>query len=358
MKTSFLTTVVSSRIRLARNVSSLPFPSLLLGRVEESRRLAEEIYDSLAPLKENLTLYPLQEIDLATRELFQENYLISPTLLSHGAISSLITNPEGSIAVMINEEDHIREQYMGRGFCVKKLFERAMDIDENYIGKHVSYALNPRFGFLTACPTNLGTGLRASVMMFLPALSRKESLFSSVRRELQKEGFIIRGVNGEGSKGEGYLYQISNEITLGVREKDLVEELIDFVSRISEQEMAERLIWKEENVYALKDSCGRAYGILSNAEVLPYAEFVSLAAELKLGVTLGFYEIEDFTLLNDLIVAMRPHNLEMWTRDREDNSLFSDEEDFDFSADTVEDKNIYRAQCVRQFVERYVSKER
>ncbi len=354
----FSTTVVSSRIRLARNVAGLPFPNRFFDRAR-AKKLADEVFFALSPLRENLVRYYMEDLDLSQREQYKENYIISETLVRHGETAAVITNPEGSISVMINEEDHIREQYMQRGFCIGRLFEKAMDIDANYIGKRIDYACSDRFGFLTACPTNLGTGLRASVMMFLPAVCKREKI-EEIRKTEMFRGFTVRGASGEGSRGDGYLFQVSNEITMGVKEKDLVERLEEIVMYLTEREAKERLCLKEsgDNIYKAKDSCGRAYGILSNAEILSYEEFTKLFSELKLGVLLGFYEIEDFELLNDFIVAMRPHNLAMWEREGEEDFLDGEEKQYDFSCDTVSDKDVYRAQCVRQFMERYLSKER
>ncbi len=337
------TTVVSSRIRLARNVEGLQFPHKMKDKIK-ARSLANLVYDSLRPLKEKLTLYYMDEVDKETAEQFKENYLISNTLLKNSEYSALITNPDGSISVMINEEDNIREQYMSRGFAVDKLFERAMDIDDNYIGKRIAYAKSPRFGFLTACLTNLGTGMRASVMLFLPGLVRSGQL-KQVARRIIPEGFAIRGAYGEGSQGDGYLYQISNEVTLGVKENDLISRLEDVVRFMCENEASQRHVIKESDIYALRDSCGRAYGILTNAEILPYDEFLKLVSELKLGVALGMYGMKKADLIDDLIVAMRPHNLVIWNNEEDEEEV-------------VPDKDRYRAQCVKKTISSYIYKEK
>lgn len=352
-------TVVSSRIRLARNVKGKKFPNRF-DDPAEAKSLANLVYDSLTFLKEeDLNLYYLDSIDYSLIERFKENYIISDTLLDHADIASVITDPQGEISIMINEEDNIREQYMGRGFVIRKLFERAMDIDRNYIGKKIAYSRDERFGFLTACPTNLGSGLRASVMLFLPGIVKTGAYREIIERRLP-QGFTIRGINGEGSVGEGYLYQISNEVTLGIKEEDVISRLEDFVQYISEFEAQKRYELKDKNVLAFRDCCGRAYGILSNAEILRYDEFLKLISEIKLGVILGFYTVrgsetadEGLELIEDLTVAMRESNLSAW----ESGDDFDEgEDDEEPERDEAHVKDVYRAECVRRFMEKYVCK--
>lgn len=325
-------TVVSTRIRLARNVHGYPFPNMI-----KSRAMAREIVNivnvSLKPLKERFSLYYIDSLSPEEAEKLKENYLVSNALLKNGEYSALIANPDGNISIMINEEDHIREQCFERGLCLEKAYELLLGIDA-CIGESVVFAKNPRFGYLTSCLTNVGTGMRASVMMFLPALTRRNKIGEVIKR-ISPQGFILRGGYGEGSGSEGYLYQLSNEFTLGVRESDTLMKVKDTTALICKIEATERMNLKDEDLINLKDSCGRAYGILLNAEILSYPEFLKLISEVKLGVTVGLYAVFEMEKINELIVAMRPSNIVV-----QEN----------------ESKDVFRAACVRRFLKSTVMK--
>ncbi len=326
-------TVVSTRIRLARNVRGYPFPNMLKDKAR-ARELANIIYTCLKPLNEGFELYYMDNISDVFAKSLKENYLVSKALLDNREYSYCIKNPDGNLSVMINEEDHIRMQCISKGFCLEKVYELILGV-ESCIGEKVVFSKNGRFGFLTACPTNLGTGMRASVMLFLPAIT-KNGCVEETANSIIPLGLTLRGVYGEGSGAEGYLYQLSNEVTMGMCESDLIMKVKDATTLITKLEAKERLEIRDNDVVSLKDSCGRAYGILSNAEILSYEEFLRLVSEVKLGAALELYSM-DFDRINELIVAMRPSNV---------------------SVQNVSDveRDIFRARCVRQAMQEFVVK--
>lgn len=298
--------VISTRIRLARNLADYPFPQKLL----ENRAAAREISELLElPLRhiDDFQRFYLDETDDEQLALLKENYLISQSLIDHREISAVYINQPETVSVMVNEEDHLREQYYTKGFQLYKAYEYLSGIDD-VIGDCVKLAYDDRLGFLTACPTNLGTGLRASVMLFLPAMTRRGMLRELMER-MRRLGMTVRGVYGEGSTAEGYMYQISNEITLGPSEREILESVYDAVYKIAETEVRARKEMYEADRVGVRDACGRAYGVLTNCARLDNPEFLKLMADFKMGVSLGLYEVRKMSELDDLIIGMRDSNI-------------------------------------------------
>ena len=209
---------------------------------------------------------------------------------------------------MINEEDHLREQCIVKGFDLPLAYDTMNGID-NRIGKSMKFAFDEQFGFLTACPTNLGTGLRASVMLFLPAFT-VNGIMPRVIRSISRLGLTVRGVYGEGSDAEGYMYQISNEVTLGVTEEEILTQVKEAVLKICELEEAERRnLIQGSSALEIQDECLRAYGILTNCAKISTREFVSLTAKVKLGACLGYINIDDVSAIDDLVIKLTPSNI-------------------------------------------------
>jgi protein arginine kinase len=208
---------------------------------------------------------------------------------------------------MINEEDVIREQCFMRGLNLFSAYDKLSVIDEE-LEKNLDIAYSKKFGYLTACPTNLGTGLRASVMMFLPALTEGGKI-SALVREVEELGLTVRGVYGEGSRAEGFTYQISNEVTLGVSEEQILREVESTVQDICRAERDEMEKIFARNELKTMDRARKAYGILTNAVILSYGEFLSHVAQVKLGAIMGLIAISDIAALDDLIIKARPANI-------------------------------------------------
>lgn len=317
IRMSYESVAVSSRIRLARNFADYPFPWRLM-RDKHAKEQAQEMIRIISAELGGLDDFLLYEMDGISDEraaFFMERNLISRDLVKNRLISAALLLRDESISVMINEEDHIREQYFLRGFDLRRAYERISGIDDA-ISESIPFAYDRSFGYLTACPTNLGTGLRASVMLFLPAISRR-GLMKSIAPALTRLGLTVRGSLGEGSGAEGELFQISNEVTLGYSEEEILSVVERAVSTIVEFELTERERMRAEEGDALRDRAYRAYGILTNCYKIDEREFMTKMADLKFGVALGFFGTADeeddgdgvMQALDDLIVDMRPANL-------------------------------------------------
>lgn len=279
---------ISSRIRLARNVEGLKFYTKLDSDVE-----AKYITGSVMRTLEKFDVFnflSLKDLSLNECNALFEQHLISRELIANKDISGVAISEDEKIIVMINEEDHIREQCIEKGFNLYKPYRRLSEIDDEILASlPISYDEN--WGFITASPSNLGSGMRASVMLFLPALEltgKIEEIFTRA----SENGLTIRGIYGEGSKAVGYFYQISNQSSLGLSEDEIIDKVSEFIYAVcnEEAEMRQYLITEEEEKY--KDLAFRAYGILTNCYSLNENEMMELLAQIKLGQVLGFLEID------------------------------------------------------------------
>ena len=306
MDNGFNGTVVSTRVRLARNLEGYPFPNRL-----KSEKQAKEIIRLVSSGFSRLDEFRLYYMDKVTEEeadVLKDNHLISPNLINNKRFSAALINSEENLSIMINEEDHLREQCIVKGLDLKLAYDTMSEID-NGISRTMKFAYDEQLGYLTACPTNLGTGLRASVMLFLPALTMG-GVMPKVIRSISKLGLTVRGVYGEGSEAEGYMYQISNEVTLGVSEEEILSQVEEVVKKVCELEESERAKLKVgPSSLEVKDDCMRAYGIVTNCAVLSTGELVKLAAKVKLGALLGYIKIDDVSLIDELVIQMRPANI-------------------------------------------------
>ena len=299
-------TVVSTRVRLARNLEGYPFPFHLKGE-KQAKEIIRLISSGVSGMDE-FTLHYMDVIPDEQAVCLMENHLISPKLIKNKRYAAALINGEESVSIMINEEDHIREQCFVKGLDLRLAYETMSEID-NRISGSMKFAFDEQLGFLTACPTNLGTGLRASVMLFLPAMT-VNGLMQNVIRSISRLGLTVRGVYGEGSEAEGYMYQISNEVTLGVTEDEILTQVEGVVRKVCQLEEAERRnLMSGSSALDIRDECMRAYGILTNCAKLSTREFVKLTAKAKLGACLGYINIHDVTKMDDLVVKLRPSNI-------------------------------------------------
>ncbi len=293
-------TVVTTRVRFARNLKDMPFritdPAL-------AKEVVKNVYRALVKT-DTFNLYFASNLSNITLEAMKEQHLISNTLIENSDFSAALINESRDVSVMIHEEDVIREQCFMKGLCLTEAYKRLEKIDDE-LSKNLDFAFDSKLGYITSCPTNLGTGLRASVMMFLPALTESGKI-NALINEVSSLGLTIRGVYGEGSKAEGYNYQISNEVTLGVSEQEIlrsVEETVIMICKAERDEM-ERLYGRKQ--LKTMDRAKKSFGVLTNAVLLGYDEFLSHVAQVKLGAMLGFIDVNDITCIDDLIVAVRP----------------------------------------------------
>ncbi len=290
--------VISTRIRIARNLADYPFPVRLDNK--SKIEVNEKIRDALDG-KENLTYTELKTLTRSQIVSLAERHLISPEFASNSDARALLMSDNEDISIMLCEEDHIRIQVMKSGLALKEAYELADKIDTE-INQSLKYAFDEKLGYLTQCPANLGTGMRASVMLHLPALTAKGQI-GSLASTVSKLGLTIRGAYGEGMSAMGDLYQLSNQVSLGISEKSAIDNLKTITLQLAAQERAAR----EETSKSIEteDAVFRAYGILKSARILSTKEFMSLISKVRLGAVLGMIKT-DFKTINELMVSMQP----------------------------------------------------
>lgn len=322
--------VVSSRVRIARNLRALPFPLVASEEQAEEVRIrlveaAEQASSELGTLHA-IRLDELNEID---RQVLVEKHLVSPALANESQEAAVVLSDDESLSIMVNEEDHLRIQCLYSGFQVKRAWERATLVDD-VLEAYVDYAFDDRRGYLTSCPTNVGTGLRASVMVHLPALVMTHQI-GRVLNAVSQVGLTVRGIYGEGSEAQGNLFQISNQITLGQSEIEIVDNLEGIAAQIIEYERQARSRLVAESKIRLYDRVMRSYGILTHAAIIDGKEAAQRLSDLRLGVDLGWIEKLTTTLLNELTILTQPNFLQ---------------KTFGATMNTAE-KDMYRAQLIR-----------
>ena len=297
------TLVTSTRIRLARNLTAYPFPQKL------TPKLAAEVVYLVEQALSELDNFQKNDIATLSKEesiLLQEQHLISPALIRKKGIGAAFISPDKTISIMVNEEDHLREQYICEGFSPMVAYERLAAIDEN-LSRRINFAYDNKLGYLTACPSNVGTGMRASVMMFLPGMTINKT-YKEIFRAMKGRQLTVRGAFGEGSIFKDYLFQISNQQTLGKSDAEILEELQRETVNLSDFETRERqrLLEDEKIAVKYKDHCFRAYGELMNCLLLSEKDFESLILKIRFGAMLGFFKNTKIEDLNDFIMRMGP----------------------------------------------------
>ncbi len=301
--------IVSSRVRLARNLSGNLFPCHLgtalrveLWRKMEKTLLAvEELDDPVSVEMGALSGVP--------KHILFERHLISREHLKNGDGSGLVMRSDESMSVMVNEEDHLRLQCFGPGLSLDKIWRRIDKLDSS-IERKVNYAFSSTMGYLTCCPTNVGTGMRGSVILHLPALALLEEM-GAILVAIAKIGLMVRGLWGEGSDIAGHMFQISNQITLGKEEDEIIEHIAHTVGEIAEHERNARDRLMEEHIVVLQDYVGRARGVLDNAHLLTSAEALNLLSALRLGVDTGLISDYQRVHIDELLLLTQPAHLQM-----------------------------------------------
>jgi len=321
--------VISSRIRLARNLEDIRFTNQ--ANDDELKEVIDKVNNLLLNNnKFDLTLVELGDLSRNKKNMLVEKHLISPDLSERHINNAVALSTEETISLMINEEDHLRLQVLLPGLQLQEAWDLADKIDD-YLEQEINIAFDEKYGYLTACPTNVGTGLRSSIMVHLPALTmiNRVKKFISAISQL---GLAVRGLYGEGSEAVGNLYQISNQVTLGRSEDEIIENLIEVTHQIITQERNAREILLKEKEIFLKDQIYRAYGILKYAYKISVEEAMKLISNVRLGIDLGIIDDIESTILNQLMVIIRPATLQV---------LKGEEM-------TIEDRHIYRAQLIRE----------
>ena len=300
--------VVSTRIRLARNLASFPFSNRASAHQKaEIEHLLRDRLTTLefAPKLDYVNLGPLNPVD---RQFLVERQLISRELANNDGPRGVVLSPTETISIMLNEEDHLRLQVLRCGMSLDDAWQEIDRLDDA-LEQKVNYAFSEEFGYLTACPTNVGTGMRASVMMHLPALvSNKE--IEKVFRALQKINLAVRGLYGEGSRASGDFYQISNQVTLGKAEATILTDLRGVIPQIIQYERQARETLTRERRSLLQDRVHRAFGTLSSATMMTSEETMDLLSSVRLGVNLGLIDDLSIPQVNELFLHTQPAHLQ------------------------------------------------
>lgn len=299
--------VVSTRVRLARNLLNYPFPNAI--SKEAAKKAIEEvekaIMESNSTLAKDFDIYRISDTSEVDKTVLAEKHLISHELLNNSAASVMISKDE-SMSIMLMEEDHIRIQVILGGYRLDEAYETANRIDD-VIDENVQYAFDADFGYLTSCPTNTGTGLRASVMMHLPALTMTDNI-SRIISSASNFGIAVRGLYGEGSKAYGCLYQISNQLTLGLTEKEILDKVRNIVNQIAEHEREARKKLMENNKEYIEDKLWRSYGTLKYARAISSQEAKALISDVIMGKNMGIIKDVNGNLI-ELSIMTEPASI-------------------------------------------------
>jgi protein arginine kinase len=324
--------VISSRIRIARNLRNHPFP--MLATNQQSREVMDKMLDVARSGKLDgigqFDVFILSELNELEKKVLVEKHLISPNLANESRGGALILDNSESVSIMINEEDHLRIQCLYPGFQVKEGWEFAGRIDDIF-EQSVDYAFDERRGYLTSCPTNVGTGIRASLMMHLPALVLTQQI-NRILSAITQVGLAVRGLYGEGSEAVGNLFQISNQITLGQSEEEIIDNLHSVARQIIEHEKAARDRLMAESRIRIEDRVRRSFGILSHASIMESKEAAQRLSDIRLGIDLDLIQDVSPKVMNELMVMTQPGFLQQ---------LFEEKMN-------PEQRDIRRAELIRQ----------
>ncbi len=292
--------ILSSRIRLARNIANIPFPTGL--DTEKAMKVIEMVREGFLPVEKQIKFkdYMMQELLPVERQVLVERHLISPGLARNSAVGAAYINGDGTVSIMVNEEDHIRIQVILPGLQIKRSWEMASKIDD-VLEKKLEYAYSENWGYLTSCPTNVGTGMRASVMVHLPALNITGNI-SKIFQAVAHIGITIRGLYGEGTESIGNIFQISNQITLGRAEEEIIDSLTAVTRQIIDKEKEARKVLLGSSRMQIEDRIWRSWGIMKNARVMSSQECMKLLSDIRLGVDSGIIENIPVQLLNEIMI--------------------------------------------------------
>lgn len=329
--------VMTSRVRLARNIKDAAFP----GWAKKTERV--KILETVRPAVESLPKMKdafseaMDNLGALDRQILVERHLISREHAAKSAGSGLVLNHEETFSVMINEEDHLRMQALRPGLQLKQAWTAIDELDSD-LEKKLDYAFDPEIGYLTACPTNLGTGIRVSAMLHLPGLVLHEQI-NPIIQSVNKLGLAVRGLYGEGTEALGNVFQVSNQMTLGENEAMIVERLEKVLAQIIEHEENARQMLLEKKPKTVYNHIGRAYGILANAHSISSKETMNLLSLLRLGVDLGLFPGAERALVDELFLITQPAHLQKQFSDK----LSAEERDL-MRADMVRErlKNVSR----------------
>lgn len=298
--------VISTRVRLARNLKGYPFPCKLSaqGREEVIEKVRDAVKNSNSVLANDFSFIKMSEVDPRRSVSLVEKRLVSPEFISDNSGRALLLSSDESLSIMINEEDHIRLQVISKGLSLEQAYDTADKLD-TLLDENLDFAFDEKLGYLTQCPTNLGTGMRASVMLHLPALEKSRAI-SRIAGNLSKLGLTIRGAHGEGTEPKGALYQLSNQVTLGISEQAAIENLKSITAQlVAQEEQARERLCQSEDV---QDTVARSLGILKYAKLMSHDEALKLLSNVRLGAVAGLLDI-DTEIIDKLMTDVEPATL-------------------------------------------------
>lgn len=299
---------VTSRVRLARNFADIPFSAKMsVKHQNELIKRMQEIISSYSTYGKLMfaDMTSMQPID---RVSLMERHLISPDLAETKESGGAYINANENVSIMVNEEDHIRIQALFSGIQLENAYRICNDID-SVISEKADYAFDDKYGYLTSCPTNIGTGMRASVMLHLPALVMT-GYMKSILESCNKVGVAVRGIYGENSEAVGDMFQVSNQISLGRNEEETITSIDGICKQIINREKTLRLQLYKQNVYRFEDKIYRAYGLLLNARMITTQECFKLLSDVRLGASMGILKDIDIAVLNEILVLSQPATLQ------------------------------------------------
>src|SRR5213593_3788221 len=300
--------VISSRVRLARNLRHRAFPGW--AKKAERTQILEQIkprVEELAEMQDSFSEL-LQDLSALEKQVLVERHLISREHAAKGVGSAVVMNRRQTLSIMINEEDHLRMQSIRSGLQLKSAYKLVDKVDSALESK-LEFAWDTKLGYLTACPTNVGTGMRASAMLHLPGLVLSE-MINQVIQAVNKIGLAVRGLYGEGTEAMGNLFQISNQTTLGEKEDEIISRLNKVIETIIEKEQDARQILLQKKPNTLCDQIGRAYGVLTYAHAMPSKEALNLLSIIKLGMDLGAFPEDQRLQVDELFIETQPAHLQ------------------------------------------------
>lgn len=300
--------VISSRIRFARNLAGIPFPGWAKKamRVEVMERVKPEV-EALAEMKDGYSEL-MQNLSAMEKQILMERHLISREHAAKAAGSAVVVNRRQTLSIMINEEDHLRMQSLRPGLQLKAAYKQIDKVDSALEAK-LDYAFSEQLGYLTACPSNVGTGMRASAMVHLPGLVLGEHI-NQVIQAVNKIGLAVRGLYGEGTEAMGNLFQVSNQTTLGESEEEIINRLQKVIQQVIFQERNARLNLLQKQRGMLLDQIGRAYGVLRHSHRMASKEALNLLSMIRLGIDLEFFPEEPRTAIDELFMETQPAHLQ------------------------------------------------
>lgn len=301
--------VLTSRIRLARNLRDEAFP----GWAKREQRAAaldlmRPAVEALAPMKDAFS-HELCDLSSVQKQVLVERHLISRELAARGEGSATVIERRQSFSIMLNEEDHLRMQSIRPGLRLSEAYASLTEVDSE-LEQSLEFAFDASLGYLTTCPTNLGTGLRASAMLHLPGLVLSDQI-GQVLQAVNKIGLAVRGLYGEGTESLGNLYQISNQSTLGESEETIIRRLERVISQVASHEQNAREKLFEDDPEMVADKIGRAYGVLRFAHIIDSKEALNHLSLLRLGGSLGFFEPDTVMLCDSLLMDIQPAHLQL-----------------------------------------------